>query len=382
MTYRIAINMLKYMGCLFMKYIDCGLEIVNKIESLGYKAYVVGGAVRDMLLGVETNDVDITTNMPIDEIKKHFDTKDTGTDFFSVTINYQDNNYEITNFRYDMAYYDHRHPDVGLVNSYLEDSKRRDFTINALALDSKNNIIDYHNGLDDLNKHIIKAIGIPDKRFQEDSLRILRALYFSSKLDFEIEDATLSAIIKNKKLLSKLSNERIYGYVIKLLYAKTNKGIDYINKYDLFEFIPDYKLYLSMFKKEFDVKDINIYYYFYNKKIPPLAKKNEKKLMDKLDLLINSNFDNYVLFNNYEYYVKLRDVLRNIGFDTHNIDVKITNFKIKNIKDLAISSEEIAKIYKGSKIKEVINLIIINILNDKLSNDYDSIIKFLKDVEL
>ena len=365
-----------------MKYIDAGIEIVKRIESLGYQAYVVGGAVRDMLLNVETNDVDITTNMPIEEIKKHFETKDTGSDFFSVTIYYLDNYYEITNFRYDMAYYDHRHPDVGLVNNYYEDSKRRDFTINALALDSNHNVIDYHNGLDDLNKHIIRAIGVADKRFQEDALRILRALYFSSKLDFNIEEATLAAIIKNKKLLSKLSHERIIYYVIKLLYSKTDKGIDYINKYDLFEFIPDYKLYLSMFKKEFDVNDINIYYYYYNKKIPPFAKKDEKRLMDKLDLLINSNFDNYVLFNNYNYYVRLKDVLRNIGIDTHNIDVRINNFKIRSIKDLAISSEEIAKKYNGSKIKKAIDLIITNILNDKLSNDYDSIIKFLKDEKI
>jgi tRNA nucleotidyltransferase (CCA-adding enzyme) len=365
-----------------MKYIDAGIEIVKRIESLGYQAYVVGGAVRDMLLNVETNDVDITTNMPIDEIKKHFNTKDTGSDFFSVTIYYLDNYYEITNFRYDMAYYDHRHPDVGLVTNYYEDSKRRDFTINALALDSNHNVIDYHNGLDDLNKHIIRAIGVADKRFQEDALRILRALYFSSKLDFEIEEGTLAAIIKNKKLLAKLSHERIIYYVIKLLYSKTNRGIDYINKYDLFEFIPDYKLYLSNFKKEFDVKDINIYYYYFNKKIPPFAKKDEKRLMEKLDLLMNSNFDNYVLFNNYNYYVRLKDVLRNIGIDTHNIDVRINNFKIRSIKDLAISSEEIAKKYNGSKIKEAIDLIITNILNDKLSNDYDSIIKFLKDVQI
>ena len=104
--------------------------------------------------------------------------------------------------------------------------------------------------------------------------------------------------------------------------------------------------------------------------------------MEKLDLLINSNFDNYVLFNNYNYYVKLKDVFRNIGIDTHNIDVRINNFKIRSIKDLAISSEEIAKKYNGSKIKEAIDLIITNILNDKLSNDYDSIIKFLKDVQI
>lgn len=366
-----------------MKYIDAGIEIIKKIELLGYQAYIVGGAVRDMLLNIETNDVDITTNMPIEDIKKHFETKDTGSDFFSVTIYYLDNYYEITNFRYDMAYYDHRHPDVGLVNNYYEDSKRRDFTINAIALDSNHNVIDYHNGLDDLNKHIIRAIGVADRRFQEDALRMLRALYFSSKLDFSIEEATLSAIIKNKKLLSKLSHERIINYVIKLLYSKTNRGIEYINKYDLFEFIPDYKLYLSMFKKEFGVNDINIYYYYYfNKKIPPLAKKDEKRLMEKLDLLINSNFDNYILFNNYNYYVRLKDVLRNIGIDTHNIDVRINNFKIKSIKDLAISSEEIAKKYNGSKIKKAIDLIITNILNDKLFNDYDSIIKFLKDEKI
>ena len=130
-----------------MSYLKKGLELINHINKLGYEAYIVGGAVRDNLLKIDTYDVDITTSMPIEEIEKNFKTIDNGSKYLSVTIIYDDYNFEITQFRKDISYEDNRHPIVENTNNLLDDLERRDFTINALAYDINGNIIDKYNGL-------------------------------------------------------------------------------------------------------------------------------------------------------------------------------------------------------------------------------------------
>jgi tRNA nucleotidyltransferase (CCA-adding enzyme) len=196
---------------LFMSLLEDAKEILSKINSQGYLAYIVGGTVRDYLLKKEIHDIDLTTNMPLDEIKQIFDTYDNGLDYQSITIEYKGNSFEITHFRADEEYKDHRHPSVLLVNSYQEDAQRRDFTINALAMDKNGEILDFYDGIKDLNEKTIKTIGDPFQRFSEDALRILRGLYFSSKLGFEIESNTLFAMVDKKELLATLSEERIYN---------------------------------------------------------------------------------------------------------------------------------------------------------------------------
>ena len=139
-----------------MDYLSSGIKLISKIKSLGYDAYLIGGCVRDYLLDIPSNDIDITTSMPLDEIKNNFKCIENGADYLSVTIKYEGIDFEITHFRKDITYKDHRHPIVEEVDNLYDDTTRRDFTINALAFDSDKKIVDYHNGIRDLKEKIIR----------------------------------------------------------------------------------------------------------------------------------------------------------------------------------------------------------------------------------
>ena len=194
------------------EYLNIAIELLGKIEELGGEALVVGGAVRDLLLGKEPKDVDIATNVNLDKIEANFHTNDIrkSKDFGIVVISYKGYNFECANFRSEGISSNGRHPDsVKMVNSFEEDSKRRDLTFNALGLNKNGVIIDYHNGIEDLNNKIIKTVGDAKERFIEDALRVIRVLRFSSKMGFTIDPDTKSAIIELKHLVNNLSSERI-----------------------------------------------------------------------------------------------------------------------------------------------------------------------------
>ena len=188
--------------------------VLEKLNNCNFEAYIVGGCVRDILLNKTPDDYDITTNALPKEIKEAFsDCKiidNNGEKHGTVTIRYNHENIEITTFRFDGDYIDHRHPaSVNFTKNLKEDLARRDFTINAMAYDINGNLYDYFNGKDDIKNKIIKAVGNPHKRFEEDALRILRGLRFASKLDFYIENDTLEAMYNLKDTLSYVSKERI-----------------------------------------------------------------------------------------------------------------------------------------------------------------------------
>ena len=191
------------------------IEIINKNDK---KAYLVGGAVRDMVLGKTPHDYDITTNMSYEDLEKVFPKNyPSGKAFGIITIFYNDEEYEIAHFRNDGDYADNRHCDVVLVDSVEEDLKRRDFTINAMAYNEKEGFIDPFNGKADVEKKIIRAVGNPDERFKEDALRMLRAIRFSAQLGFTIEENTLNAIKENAHLIKNVSFERIEAEMTKIL---------------------------------------------------------------------------------------------------------------------------------------------------------------------
>lgn len=364
-----------------MNMIDEGIKVLKKIESLGYEAYIIGGATRDYLLGNEINDVDITTNMPLNELKNHFKIIDNGIEYQSVTIDILAG-FEITHFRRDISYINHRHPVVEEVESLREDVLRRDFTINALAMDSNKNIIDYFNGISDLNNKIIKAINNPYDRFEEDALRILRALHFSAKLGFEIEDNTLSAMIDKKHLLKFLSHQRLYDYLIKIAYSKTNKGIDYINKYDLFSEILEYKNYLSIINKNYSINDLAIYYYLQFNEFPSLIDNDLKNNATLLKELINNNFDNYSLYK-YQNIIKNNiSIINNLGYNSNDILYRLDNLKIKSNNELALSQKDISMIYSGKMISIAIKEIIKAILEERISNNKEEILTYLQGLDV
>jgi len=189
------------------------IDLLRKIHDLGFEAYIVGGAVRDILAGRETDDVDITTNCPIKILEKHFETYDIGQskDFGICLLRYKDINYEVAQFRSDGIYSDGRHPDsVEVGVSLEEDLKRRDFTINAMAINKNGDIIDNCDGRKDLENRILRTVGDPVKRFNEDYLRMLRAARFAA-LGFKIESRTRRAIRKYCHNIKKITPERIRG---------------------------------------------------------------------------------------------------------------------------------------------------------------------------
>lgn len=200
---------------------DYAQKALSLLHAQGFKAYIVGGCVRDAVLGKTPNDYDICTDCTPDVMKKVFSgftTIETGIKHGTLTVLIDRQPLEITTFRSDGTYTDHRKPDsVKFEKELSEDLKRRDFTVNALCCNEAEGVVDMFGGLDDIQNKIIKCVGKPQERFDEDALRILRALRFSSVLDFEIEANTSQAVHQQKELLKAISAERIAAELKKLL---------------------------------------------------------------------------------------------------------------------------------------------------------------------
>lgn len=196
--------------------------IINKLTDEGYEAYAVGGCVRDCLLGKKPNDWDITTSATPQQVKSIFRrTIDTGIQHGTVTIMLGNEGYEVTTYRIDGIYEDGRHPkQVTFTASLEEDLKRRDFTINAMAYNDDAGIVDLFDGLSDIDNKIIRAVGDPVDRINEDALRILRAVRFSAQLDYDIDEKLLEAIKELAPNLEKISAERIRTELQKLIVSK------------------------------------------------------------------------------------------------------------------------------------------------------------------
>ncbi len=188
------------------------LFVIDRLTKNGYKAYIVGGCVRDILLGKMPNDFDVTTSAKPEEIIKLFEkTIPTGIKHGTVTVLIENEPIEVTTFRTEGIYTDNRRPDtVEFVTDLREDLSRRDFTVNAMAYNENEGVIDYFGGKEDLKAKILKAVGNPEKRFTEDALRILRLFRFASTLNFEIHENTFNAAIKCSDLLQNVSRERIF----------------------------------------------------------------------------------------------------------------------------------------------------------------------------
>ena len=194
-------------------------QIIARLEGAGYEAYVVGGCVRDALLGRAAADWDITTNARPEQVKALFSrTIDTGIQHGTVTVLLGREGFEVTTYRIDGEYQDGRHPsEVSFTPNLLEDLKRRDFTINAMAYNEREGLIDAFGGMGDLQSRQIRCVGDPRERFTEDALRILRAVRFSAQLNFDIEDCTREAVADFASSLTRISAERIQTEVTKLL---------------------------------------------------------------------------------------------------------------------------------------------------------------------
>lgn len=199
--------------------------ILNILHENGHEAYAVGGCVRDVLLGRKPGDWDITTSAKPEQVKEIFQrTIDTGIQHGTVTVMLGKEGFEVTTYRIDGVYEDGRHPkEVQFTGDLVEDLRRRDFTINAMAYSKENGIVDAFDGVGDLKRKVIKCVGNAEERFSEDALRMLRAVRFAGQLGFEIEENTRQAIREKAHTLEKISAERIRVELDKLICSKNPK---------------------------------------------------------------------------------------------------------------------------------------------------------------
>lgn len=280
-----------------------GLELAKAIEDSGYEAYLVGGCVRDLIRfqvkqidHVDIHDIDIATSMPMSELDNKFRTEsNNGEAHGTKLVLWNSIPFEVTHFRTDGEYSDNRHPDtINLTSSFEEDTARRDFTINSIGMKWDGTIIDFHGGVDDIEKRIIRAVGSPLRRFDEDSLRIIRGIRFSANFEYNIDDATSSAMTEKAPLVANISNERIRNEILKLdfssasamfnfFYELSSKKIIYhMNQFSGYTWI-DVSRTINMFYDLDGITKDNIFailsYYGTDKNIDAFAPtRKEKKL--------------------------------------------------------------------------------------------------------
>ncbi len=331
--------------------------IINKIYDNGYEAFIVGGCVRDSIIGLKPNDYDITTSAKPNEIMNIFKNEkiiETGIKHGTVTLIKNGIEYEITTYRIDGEYNDNRRPDfVEFTNDINKDLQRRDFTINAIAYNHRIGIVDTFDGIGDICKKIIKTVGKADERFNEDGLRIIRAVRFSCKLGFDIEKDTLTSIYKNINLIKNVSIERIQNEFNKILLSDSPEN-----------------LYILYQAGMFDVLNFN------SVKI----NKNELKYIkkSKKDLIIRLSIFTYIIGD-----IEESKNILNI-FRYSNKIKKQCSIILDNLDNKIIADKVCIKLYLNKIGKENLSylLYIKKILKkESINEDYDEIYEMINDIE-
>lgn len=352
------------------------ITVLKKIQDAGYEAYVVGGFVRDLLLGIESYDVDVTTNAEPKAIKDIFNlSNDTKDNYGSVLIKDKLYNYDITTFRKELKYENRRPVEFEYTDSIEEDIVRRDFTINSLYIDTNGEIHDLVNGREDIENRIIRVVGNIEDKMLEDPLRILRAIRFAANLDFDLEKNLKHFIMQNKQLLQTLSFTRKKEELDKIFRSQNKlKGIELLKELNLCDIL------------EIDINDnivdcsnpLGIWaqinasdnYQFKNSDIDTIEL--IKKVLDY------GIIDNIVLYE----YGLYPSVIAGEILDINQalISEEYKNLPIYSQKDIKINGDQIIEllgIEPGSIIKDIISDVELNILNGTLNNDEEDIKEFI-----
>lgn len=352
-------------------------EVLEKIEENGFEAYIVGGYVRDYVLGYESNDIDICTNARVKDILAIFNDVNAYSDYYgNVKITTNKEVYDITTYRRDLRYNgDRKKVEIEYVDNLLEDIKRRDFTMNTLCMNKDGSIIDLMDGQEDIKNKVIRCVGSIDERISEDPLRMLRAVRFATILGFKIDEELYEKLRDNKELINQLSMERIKEELTKILVSKNSLvGLEMFR--DL-----GYLPYLGIdYTKIVNVDDIcGMYSQLEFSKEYPFTKE-ERELIEKIKKIINyGKIDKNILF---EYGLYISIVAGSIlGVDRETIIGIDKSLEIKSIKDINITSEEICNVLnvEPSKIiREVYNELKDRILAGELENDNEIIKEFIR----
>lgn len=372
--------------------------ILSTLENSGFSAYVVGGSLRDLLLGMEIHDTDIATNAfpsQVEKIFKEYTVIETGIKHGTVTLVINHTPYEITTFRTEGPYSDSRRPDnVFFTNCIEEDLKRRDFTVNALAFSKKNGLIDLFCGLDDLKNKVLRAVGNPKKRFSEDALRIMRALRFASVLGFEIEKETKSAIIEYSYLLDKIAVERIYSELMRMAEGDSFDKVlrEYYSVFS--QIMPEIKL------PEIDITDLKkpifrLAALFETKDDAAKALhrlKADNNTIKKVTMLIAAPEIPFDIF-------QIKQMLRRYGANTLEISLYRELFygengaykRVKNVMEsgecfslgqLAVNGGDIVRLgYSGSEVGFVLEKLLDNVIYGRLKNTKQALLNAAKNID-
>lgn len=393
--------------------------VLSKLKENGYQAYVVGGAVRDFLMGKTPHDYDLTSDaLPsqISDVFKDFYQEHSGEKHGTIRVIVDHKPIEITTFRCDEGYTDYRRPDnVEFVKDVYIDSKRRDFSINAFYY-SEGHIYDFHEGLEDLNNKVIKTIGNPSTRFHEDALRILRAIRFSAKLGYEIESKTKTALLDCKEELNLIVKERIlielkeisstsnffrnikeYFPIFKLIIPcldKIGNSIDDIYNFDT----KSYGDYIASLSALFSLREINddfmpwrLFIKMDNESINAI-----KTLIKLKDINFNNSFDDdYInglillskpvdinVFKNYLINLYNLKRLKNDDIDSilNRVGILSEGNTPYSLKDLEIDGNDLLKlgIEKNQYFKEILNEVLLRCNQGDLNNNRNEEIEFVK----
>lgn len=354
-------------------------NVLKKLKDNGYESYIVGGYVRDKLLGKKGYDIDITTKARPKEVVELFQEYDVKLHEYG-NVSFETDNYkfDITTFRKDIKHKNNRKPErVEYIDSFEEDLLRRDFTINSICMDINDKIIDLHNGKKDLKKKIIRSIGEPNKKTEEDALRILRAVRFASVFKFTIEEDLKNAIINCRELLKNISYERKREELNKIFCSKYKKyGIELLVNLKLIE-----PLELKDIKYALNTNDL-IGIWSMITDVDYAFTKNERELIKKIKELMNEDINNPLIQYRYgSYCISVVSDLK--GLNTKKVMSKYDKLAIKDRNEIKITTEEICSILKkepDSFLKQIYEDIEVLILKGILKNDNKTLKEYIKQV--
>ncbi|HDB5067322.1 TPA: CCA tRNA nucleotidyltransferase [Staphylococcus aureus] len=383
--------------------------ILEQIQDNGFEAYYVGGSVRDYVMGRNIHDIDITTSATPDEIESIFShTIPVGKEHGTMNVVFNDENYEVTTFRAEEDYVDHRRPSgVTFVRDLYEDLQRRDFTMNAIAMDTAYKLYDYFDGQQDINNRIIRTVGIAEERFQEDALRMIRCLRFQSQLSFDIAMETFEAMRTQMADIKFLSIERIVIELTKLMRGiNVEESFNHLKSLKAFNYMPyfeqldmnqinvtepiDLELLIAIVSVKFDinyslkplklsnrqVKDINQYIQIMNA-LPSIITKEQLKMFVY-------DYDTNLIKN----VMVAADVLKANDIQGHEplivnlqtIDETLHRLPMHNRKDMMVNGGVLMahlNAKSGPWLKDVLRQIEIAIVTGKVSNEETEILKWV-----
>lgn len=383
--------------------------ILEQIQDNAFEAYYVGGSVRDYVMGRNIHDIDITTSATPDEIESIFShTIPVGKEHGTINVVFNDENYEVTTFRAEEDYVDHRRPSgVTFVRDLYEDLQRRDFTMNAIAMDTAYKLYDYFDGQQDINNRIIRTVGIAEERFQEDALRMIRCLRFQSQLSFDIAMETFEAMRTQMADIKFLSIERIVIELTKLMRGiNVEESFNHLKSLKAFNYMPyfeqldmnqinvtepiDLELLIAIVSVKFDinyslkplklsnrqVKDINQYIQIMNA-LPSIITKEQLKMFVY-------DYDTNLIKN----VMVAADVLKANDIQGHEplivnlqtIDETLHRLPMHNRKDMMVNGGVLMahlNAKSGPWLKDVLRQIEIAIVTGKVSNEETEILKWV-----